>query len=137
MFEFLSSNLEVRLVLDHDARFDGHRYAVPPDSGFARAEDVAAVPLSEKGRERYAHYLTLGAPKAFAITEKKGWFLRSDDAEAMAVVLRHCERAKVRCWLYAVDERVVWTREPAARTDAARLQRVAPPTRAFGVGGIN
>jgi hypothetical protein len=110
---------------------------LPPDSGFAAASDVAALPLSEKGRERYQYYLKQGAPKAFAITEKRGWFLRSDDSEAMAVVLQHCQRAKVRCWLYAVDDRVVWAREAEGRTDAGKLRRVAPPTRALSAAAID
>jgi dienelactone hydrolase len=137
MFEFLSEKMDSALSLSHEARFNGHRYAVPPDSGFAGIDDLAAVPLGEKGRERYAHYLKLGAPKAFAITEKRGWFLRSDDSEAMAVVLRHCQRAKVRCWLYAVDDRVVWAPEAEGRTDAGKLRRVAPPTRALSGAAID
>jgi hypothetical protein len=137
MFEFLSENMGIALALSHEARFNGHRYAIPPESAFAAASDVAAVPLSEKGRERYQYYLKQGAPKAFAITEKRGWFLRADDTEAMAVVLQLCERAMVRCWLYSVDDRVVWTREPEGRTDAGKLRRVAPPTRALSGAGIN
>ena len=133
MFDFLSETFEQPLGLTHDARFNGHRYVAPPDSGFARADDVAAVPLGEKGRERYAHYLGLQAPKAFAITEKGGWYFRADDTEAMRVVMEHCARSKVRCWLYAVDHRVVWTRDQALRADAAKLERSAPPTKALAV----
>jgi dienelactone hydrolase len=128
MFDFLSEAMQVPLSLTHDARLNGHRYVVPAESGFARADDVAAVPLSEKGRARYAHYLGLGAPKAFAITEKGGWHLRSDDVEAMQVVLRSCAKARVKCWLYAVDDRVVWSRDVARRSGAAALQRSAPVT---------
>ena len=137
MFEFLSEKLEVPLTVTHEARFNGHRYVLPPDSGFARADDVAAVPLSEKGRARYAQYLGLGAPKALAITQKGGWFLRSDDAEAMQVVFQHCAKAGTRCWLYAVDNRVVWSRDAAMRIDSARLQRSAPPTRARAATGAD
>ena len=110
MFDFLSEQLDVPLALTHEARFHGHRDVVPPASGFARIDDVAAVPLSEKGRARYQHYLGLPAPKAFAITEKGGWFLRADDTEAMKTVLQLCAKARTRCWLYAVDDRVVWSR---------------------------
>lgn len=137
MFEFLSETMGTPLSLSHEARFHGHRYAVPPASGFGAASDVAAVPLSETGRERYQYYLKQGAPKAFAITEKRGWFLRSDDSEAMGVVLQRCQRAKVRCWLYAVDDRVVWSPQAEARTDAGKLRRVAPPTGALSAAGIN
>jgi dienelactone hydrolase len=128
MFDFLSEALQVPLSLTHDLRLSGHRYAVPPESGFARGDDVAAVPLSEKGRARYAEYRKMGAPKAFAITEKGGWYWRSDDVEAMRMVLRNCGGAKARCWLYAVDDRVVWNRDAARRAGAAALQRSAPVT---------
>jgi hypothetical protein len=85
--------------------------------------------LSEKGRARYQHYLGLAGPKAFAITEKGGWFFRAEDTEAMQVVLQLCAKAGVRCWLYAVDDRVVWSRDAASRLGSGRLQRSAPPTK--------
>src|SRR5262249_54458322 len=44
MFEFLSTQFGIPLSLSHDERFSGHRYVVPPPSGFARIDDVAAVP---------------------------------------------------------------------------------------------
>ena len=129
MFDFLSERLEVPLAMSHEARFQGHRYVVPPASGFARIDDVAAVPLNEKGRARYQHYLGLAAPKAFAITEKGGWFFRAEDTEAMNAVLQLCAKAGSRCWLYAVDDRVVWSPDAAARLGSGRLQRSAPPTK--------
>ena len=137
MFDFLSETFELPLGLTHEARFNGQRYVLPPDSGFARADDASAVPLSEKGRERYRHYLGLGAAKAFAITEKGGGFFRSDDTEAMRVVMEHCARSKVRCWLYAVDHRVVRTGDPALRTDAGKLERSAPPTKSARRSRVN
>lgn len=136
MFEFLSEKMNVPLSLTHDERLNGHRYALPPESGFARIDDVAKVPVSERGRVRYAQYLELAKPKAFAITEKGGWYFRSEDAEAMQWVLQRCEKSG-KCWLYAVDGRVVWTRDVATRIDAARLQRSAPTTKARAVPELN
>jgi hypothetical protein len=108
MFDFLSARLDAPLHLSHQERLYGHREPPPPASGFARGEDVAAVPLDEKGRERYARYLELPAPKAFAISEKGRPYFASDDAFAAAKVMDICRRAKVKCALYAVDDRVVW-----------------------------
>lgn len=135
MFDFLSEKMETPLALTHEARFHGHRYALPPESGFAAGGDVAAVPLSAKGRERYRHYLEQGAPKAFAITDKGGWWFRTEDAESMQWVLQRCARSGGRCWLYAVDERVVWTPDVARRIGAGTLRRTAPPTRGSAVPG--
>jgi dienelactone hydrolase len=117
MFDFLSARFGLPLALAHDERLYGHRRAPPPASGFARGDDVGAVPLDEKGRERYQHYLGLAAPKAFAISAKGRPYYASDDALAMARLADICRNAKVKCWLYAVDERVVWSADAAARIE--------------------
>ena len=53
-----------------------------------------------------------------------------EDAEAMQVVLQRCAQPGNRCWLYAVDDRVVWSRDVAMRTGPGGLRRSAPPTKA-------
>ena len=126
LFEFLSAQLGTPLLLTHEERFKGHRYLLPPASGFARIDDIAALPLNEKGHARYEHYLGLGPPKAFAITEKGGWHFRSNDARAMRTSMEPCRKANVKCWLYAVDDRVVWSPDSSARIDSARLQPNLP-----------
>ena len=88
-------------------RLAEHVYAVPPESGYARIDDVDAVPVGEKGKPRYAHYLTLPRPKAFVVTEKGGWFFQSNSEDAMPKALGYCP-AGTKCWLYAVDDQVVW-----------------------------
>jgi dienelactone hydrolase len=123
MFDFLSSVMGTPLSLTHDERFTGHRYVVPPASGFAGAEDVSAVPLGDKGRARYKQYLNSSVPKAFVITEKKGFYYSADDAAAMQTAMEHCDKAKVKCWLYAVDDRVVWSTDVAQRVDLSTLKR--------------
>jgi hypothetical protein len=117
MFDFLSARLGVPLALTHDDRLYGHRHPSPPASGFARSDDVAAVPLDEKGRERYRHYLGLAAPKAFAISEKGRPYYAADDPFATRTLVNICRNARVKCWLYAVDDRVVWSADPAARIE--------------------
>lgn len=126
LFGFLAEQMGLPLVLSHDERLHGHHYRVPPASGFARIDDVSAVPLDEKGRARYEHYLTLEKPKAFAITEKGGWYFSANDTQAMKTSLEYCARANVRCWLFAVDDKVVWDTDAAARLDLAKLQKKAP-----------
>jgi hypothetical protein len=65
-------------------------------------------------------------PKAFAITEKGRSYYSSDDAEAMRTAMELCQKAKVKCWLYAVDDRVVWSPAEPARIDLTKLQRKGP-----------
>lgn len=53
MFEFLSAALSTPLSHTHAKRLAWHRYVVPPDRGFARMEELGAVPLGQNGRSRY------------------------------------------------------------------------------------
>jgi dienelactone hydrolase len=126
MFDFLSRQLGMPLRLSHAERLYGHRHVPPAPTGFARIDDLAALPLNDKGRARYEHYLGLGKPKAFVISEKHGWYFSANDNEAMKTSLEHCERAKVACWLYAVDDQVVWSADVAKRTSLAALLRKSP-----------
>src|ERR1700739_2793806 len=42
-------------------------FGLPPASGFARLDDADAVPISDAGKERYRHFLTLPSPRAFIV----------------------------------------------------------------------
>ena len=128
MFEFLSAQFGIPLLLSHDERFAGHRYVVPPASGFAKIEDVVAVPVGDKGHERYKQYLGRGIPKAFAIGEKGTFYVSSDDVNAMWTVTDTCAKKQVKCWLYAVDDTVVWRADRRDRIDVSRLQPKPRPT---------
>ncbi|GEM_PF-804049 len=92
-----------------------HRKQVPAASDFAATDNADAMPLRDAGKDRYRHYLTLASPKAFVIYESGGWRFVWNDADAMTKVLDHCANAGKRCWLYAVDDRVVWDADVAKR----------------------
>lgn len=96
-----------------------HAIAVPPASSFAPSNDIGAVPLRDAGKARYQHYLTLPSPKAFAISEEGSWRLVADDAKAIENVLNACVSRGHACWLYAVDDQVVWHPEPGRRVGKA------------------
>ena len=85
-----------------------HARAVPPASDFAVTSNVDAVPVRPEGKARYQHYLTLPAPKAFAVYETGGWRFASDSPDAMTSLLDTCAREGRKCWLYSVDDKVVW-----------------------------
>jgi len=93
--------------------------ALPPATGFAPLEDTGAVPISDAGRERYAHFLTLPKPRAFVIYEDGGWRFYAKDPEAMTKALDYCARQGKRCWLYAADDRVVWSADVNQRIGAS------------------
>ena len=92
-----------------------HSRVVPQASGFAAIDDVGKVPVREAGKDVYRRYLTLAAPKAFAVTEDGSWKMVGKDPNAIALVLDHCEQLKMGCWLYAVDANVVFDADPGKR----------------------
>src|SRR5262249_17376541 len=99
---------------------------LPPASGFAALDDVQAVPLSDAGKERYAHFLTLPNPRAFVIYEDGNWRFYSKDPESMSKALDYCARQGKPCWLYAVDDRVVWAADVGHRIGSS-AQLAAEP----------
>jgi hypothetical protein len=92
-----------------------HRKQVPAATGYAIATDAASAPVRAEGKDRYLHYLTLPAPKAFVVYESGGWRFFSADADAMSKALDFCMREGRSCWLYAVDDQVVWNPDVGKR----------------------
>jgi hypothetical protein len=99
---------------------------LPPASSFAALDDVQAVPLSDAGKERYTHFLTLPKPRAFVIYEDGNWRFWSRDPESMTKALDYCARQGKRCWLYAVDDRVVWAEDVEHRVGSSAQLAAAP-----------
>lgn len=100
--------------LQRDIPLIEHEAPPPPDTGFAALADLQAPPgLGASGREGYAAFLAAEAPKAFAIGPKGAWAWRSGVADAMKQALQRCatHAQPTGCRLYAVDDRVVWSRE--------------------------
>jgi hypothetical protein len=101
-----------------------HAWVPPRPSGFAAIDDADSVPVRGEGKDRYRHYLTLPSPKAFFVYASGGWRFYFGTPEAMALGLDRCERENTPCWLYAVDDQVVWQADAAQRTGSkAALQR--------------
>jgi len=92
-----------------------HRLRVPAATGYARFDDLAAVPVRDEGRERFRHYLTLASPKAFVVSATGGWRFSWNNANAMTLALDRCARDGNTCWLYAVDDQVVYDADPSKR----------------------
>ena len=110
------------------ARTRPHTLAVPPKSGFAELTNLDAVPSTPAGKDRYAHFLTLPQPRAFVFLEDGTWRFWADDPDAMTKVFDDCARVSKRCWLYAVDDRVVWNADEVRRIGSvAQLRGAASP----------
>ena len=106
--------------------------AMPPASGQPGAHvalaNLDAVPSTPAGKERYAHFLTLPKPRAFALTDDGSWRFWADTPDAVDKLFDDCARLHKRCWLYAVDDSVVWdTDEPRRIASAAQWRSVTAP----------
>jgi dienelactone hydrolase len=92
-----------------------HAAPVPAASGFARIDDVAALPVrGASARTAYPRYLSAEAPKAFVLSPEGAWGWYTGRSDAMAAALEACQRntRTTPCALYAVDDQVVWTSPP-------------------------
>ncbi|MEP7302409.1 MAG: hypothetical protein ABI699_12850 [Caldimonas sp.] len=91
-----------------------HALSPPPRSSYATVAQLDLVPVRTEGRDRFAHYLTLPAPKAFLVYANGDWRFWSG-SNAMTLGLDSCQAARRSCWLYAVDNEVVWQADVAQR----------------------
>jgi hypothetical protein len=89
------------------------------DGAFARIDDVDAVPgLTELGKKGYVAWLHKTKPRAFVVCEKGSWEATwgyprdpSEPTDAAERALIHGKQhGKTNCKLYALNDRVVWTK---------------------------
>ena len=71
-----------------------------------------------QARERYARFLNLPKPRAFALSAAGAGYASGDSADAIRQVLAACPE-KQHCALYAVDDAVVWHADPKQRAQEA------------------
>lgn len=95
----------------------------PPAPGTRDVQDVNAIPVGGTCREEYRQYVAAAPPKAFAITGKGACAWQrtrtpsrphiSTDPDPAVRALAICRAwygPDAGCGLYAVDDKVVWTR---------------------------
>jgi len=83
----------------------------PAKSDYAAITELVKVPLtSSEGLEQYKRFLEAPVPRAFAIApSQSNWAWNSGTWDAITLALTRWEqRAGQPCFLYAVDEDVVW-----------------------------
>ena len=91
-----------------------HTLPRPAPSGYATAADLDRVPVRPEGKDRFIHYLSLPSPKAFFVYASGGWRFWSGP-DAMSKGFESCKNERRPCWLYAVDDVVVWQADEARR----------------------
>jgi hypothetical protein len=86
----------------------------PPASGYADIQNTQAVPLPMQALSAYTAFLEKPSPRSFIITQEgKGRYWLG--ANALDSALSYCERMGKSCWLYAVDNSVVWSNDVTKR----------------------
>jgi hypothetical protein len=79
-----------------------------------------AIPyVPKEARERWERYVLARAHKAYAISETGNWSWRQGfdrEEEAIAAALSACERYGSPCFLYAVNQTVVWDKDKFKET---------------------
>ena len=105
----------------------------PARTGFARIDDVKAVPfLTDNGRRAYGEYLTKMTPRAFAVSPSGAWTWAEEGEDPDGRALATCSaKSKEPCRLYSVDDYVVWNDERLDQAEkasaTAALTPPAPP----------
>ena len=108
-----------------------HAWVVPAATHFAAVDDVAAPPIALEDITEYQTWLTRMSPRAFAVSANSGYGI-GYGAKAMQQALDNCEvLSKSKCWLYAVDDQVVYAAQEAQRVSLGRAglpeSRLAAP----------
>lgn len=90
----------------------------PPATHYAAIEDVDAVPfLDAKNRDAYRAFLKAPLPRAFFIIGHKGSIALDKGYDPLARGYKICRENGLECWLYAVNDTVVWS-DPRPRLPA-------------------
>ena len=98
------------LGLPTEVRYVTGTLEVPAPSAFADLTDANALPfVRDNGRTGYKTFLRNNPPRAFAISASGSWAWSAGGDESASEALKNCKKNSVLpCYLYAVDEAVVW-----------------------------
>ncbi|MFT3734127.1 MAG: hypothetical protein QM776_03740 [Rhodocyclaceae bacterium] len=95
-------------------RSPGPARAKPRATDYASIQNIQAVPIEGSELGAYRAFLAKPSPRTFVVLDggtSKYWVGTS----SMDNALKYCEASPVGCWLYAVDDVVVWHTEAARR----------------------
>ena len=116
-----TANCECKVIAKND-RFEFEvpksflsRLSTSPRPNATALNEVDFVPyINERGKQGYKEFLARPLPQAFAIsaTGAWGWGSKPSFDEAKRLALANCqEHSSVACFLYAVNDEVVWKGE--------------------------
>lgn len=101
-----------RIGLPTAVRFQISDAPLPPPSGYAALNDIAALPyLDEAGRAGYRGFLRQYPSRAFALSSTGAWSWAEGGDDPVSLALENCQHnSRLPCRLYAIDNAVVWTK---------------------------
>lgn len=94
-----------------------------PKVQYAAIDNIDAIPyLRGSAREQYRVFLSKSTPRAFAMSPTGAWSWAEDGDDPVQQAMDDCQKnSSVPCRLYAVDNQVVWSDDPAINPTGTAL----------------
>lgn len=103
-------------------------FLVTPQRGYAQINDVSKFPWGAKYQGKYDAYLANPKPTKMLVTGSRGGFYSTGNAsldQAYALFDR-CLAQHSECWVYALNDEVVWSEDKALRISRDKLRPLPP-----------
>jgi len=97
---------------------------VTPQNGYAQINEIEKFPMSAKYRSNYEGYLANPKQTKMLVTGSKGGFYSTGNAsvEQAHALFDRCLAQHPECWVYALNDEVVWSQDIALRIGREKLK---------------
>lgn len=97
---------------------------VTPQAGYAKIDEIERFPMNAKYRSNYEAYLANPKKTKMLVTGSKGGFYSTGNAslEQAHILFDRCLAQHPECWVYALNDEVVWSEDPTLRISRDKLK---------------
>lgn len=97
---------------------------VAPQNGYAQIDEIDKYPMSAKYRSNYEAYLANPKKTKMLVAGSKGGFYSTGNAslEQAHALFDRCLAQHAECWVYALNDEVVWSEDKALRIGRDKLK---------------
>ncbi|WP_018610737.1 hypothetical protein [Uliginosibacterium gangwonense] len=97
---------------------------VTPQNGYAQINEIDKFPMSAKYRSSYEAYLASPKQTKMLVAGSKGGFYSTKNAslEQAHALFDRCLAQHPECWVYALNDEVVWSEDKALRISRDKLK---------------
>lgn len=97
---------------------------VTPQGGYAQITEIDKFPMNAKYRSNYEAYLANPKQTKMLVTSSKGGFYSTGNAslEQAHALFDRCLAQHPECWVYALNDEVVWSEDKALRISRDQLK---------------